>query len=384
MAITDENTVLILGAGVSVPFGLPLGGELIENIAKQLKEELDFWERNSGGYNLQEALNASRYARDYFERPILGSVSYRAFDSRANNFDQSKIRLSVEKLKKLRELLNNQTSETIDDFIVQNPSYAELTKICIAVEFIKSCYEYNDKNNVINLKPFSRREINKERNWVHLLINIIRQGISNKQVPPHKQVTLKNKIQIITFNYDKVLEYVLELQFNNSEKMAEKKFTDYVDILHAHGECGELSEKLMEPASICLQWAQGIHVVNDKHVPENITKVRAQAENIVRSAKELYFCGFSFSAPNCRLLGLDDPSEHLSERVIYFCNYDGNVGVSKALKKYENLVYPTTRNEIVFDGPPYTEIIEEKPELGESKLSAVNWMKIGSLGEPPA
>ncbi len=39
MAITDENTVLVLGAGVSVSFGLPLGGELINQISSILKIE---------------------------------------------------------------------------------------------------------------------------------------------------------------------------------------------------------------------------------------------------------------------------------------------------------------------------------------------------------
>lgn len=43
MAITDEKiTVLVLGAGTSVPFGLPLGGGMISDLSEAIKQELVF------------------------------------------------------------------------------------------------------------------------------------------------------------------------------------------------------------------------------------------------------------------------------------------------------------------------------------------------------
>jgi len=260
-------------------------------------------------------------------------------------------------------LLDGQTSETIDDFIVENPSYANLTKIGIASLFIQSCYDFGNRQAL--LRPFSDRHFfsqssGQSRNWVHLLINIIRQGIRSKTV------TADKKVKIITFNYDKILEHVLEKQFSNTETPL-SHYTDYIEILHMHGECGDLNDVLSSPAETCLQWAKGIHVVNEPDVPEDIEKKRAEAKTIIKSARELYFCGFSFSGPNCRLLGLDSSYEGGGTRLISYCNYDGNVGIKKTVEKYKR-----RKQDVV-----------EAPGSVDKPLGVSDWIKQGQLGELP-
>ena len=206
-----------------------------------------------------------------------------------------------------------------------------------------------------------------------MLINIIRHGIRAGTVSE------ENKVKIITFNYDKILEYVLEAQFSNTEA-SYPHYSDYVEIIHVHGECGKIdAPHKSNPAQICLEWAEGIHVVNEPEVPKNIKQKRKRkiAQGLVQSARELYFCGFSFSGPNCRLLKLDTPASQFPDRTITVCNYDGNVGISKSVKRYENSV-----NSGVNVGRLTTHIEEEKG-TPDSPLSVVDWLRLGHLGELP-
>ena len=59
-------------------------------------------------------------------------------------------------------------------------------------------------------------------------------------------VNPENKINIVTFNYDTILARAV-VQFSNSQMMQGKDYRDYVEIVHMHGECGELNEPVPSP-----------------------------------------------------------------------------------------------------------------------------------------
>lgn len=367
MAITNPHSVLILGAGVSAPFGLSLGGDMISVISNAIKNEIQtIYSRNSYGDNLlgQNLRSAATTTLGFSEFPIHGAMARMVWNGKPSLFADEKIKRELDKIKKLGSLLDGQTSETIDDFIVENPSYADLTKICIASMFIQSCYNFGPAG--AGVKPFSDRHFQPSpeisyRNWVHLLINIIRQGIRSETV------SSTNKVKIVTFNYDKILEHILEKQFSNTEASYDH-YTNFIEIMHVHGECGELENILDQNVTeTCLQWAEGIHVVSEDNVPKDVIRNRASAKNAIQSANELFFCGFSFSGPNCRLLGLDSLNTSRSSFLLSYCNYDGNVGVSKTVKKLE-------KRRVV---------IEEAAGSIERPLGVTDWLMQGHLGELP-
>ena len=67
---------------------------------------------------------------------------------------------------------------------------------------------------------------------MHLLINIAREGVRTEAI------NFENKIKIVTFNYDMVLEYILEKQFSNvsNDLIPEgNDWADYIEIAHVHG-----------------------------------------------------------------------------------------------------------------------------------------------------
>lgn len=368
MSITDPNSVLILGAGVSHPFGIPLGGELIDTIAAELKRENDSLFNAGDPYSTRtKVIEAVRYNASFKRYMIHAAVASQYVDGQA--FDTDGFNKDLAKLRQLRELLTNQTSETIDDFIVENPTYSALAKIGIAAAVFSRCFDIDDR--VFKPKPFEGRLSGPQRtrNWIHLLINIIRHGIRNGEV------TEANKVQIITFNYDTLLEYVLERQFENTESRM-GHFSRYVEINHVHGGFDLLEAGGSEPARTVLSWANKIHVVNQADMSDEVNVARTRAQDQIRRAANIYAVGFSFAGPNCRRIGLDKigdprlPDGPVSRR-IHFCNYDGNAGLKSAVEKFE------------LHGISAQVTINEAAGTVDRPLGVVDWIKSGHLGELP-
>jgi hypothetical protein len=378
MAITEKNTILVLGAGATAPFGFPLGSTLISDIAEQLQREIKSIQdaNDYGGNQLRQKLMYAARSPDGFSRfPIHGATAQRHISKDRRDLDAEAMNQDLARIRSLADLLNNQTSETIDDFIVENPSFSDLTKIAIAADFISRSYSLED--GALRLKNFEARywttaNGDRKRNWVHLLINIVRHGIRSGNV------TKENKVQIITFNYDTVLELVLSKQFRNTESNY-SSYTDYISIQHVHGECGTLEDICKHPAKTCLDWASNINVVNEQSVPDKVKMSREFARELTQLASELYFCGFSFSGPNCRLLGLDSPRNFTRERTISYCNYDGNVGIQKTVEKFKQ---HDLSSQVKIDGAPITHIEEASGTIG-APLEICDWFRLGYLGELP-
>ena len=360
MTITSPNSVLLLGAGVSKPFGIPLGGEMLEEIHEGIAKERSALFRVHG--QAVQLLNAAATSSVTFKRfPYCGVI---ARDFLRKSGAENPLDEALNSLERFQHLLKNQTSETIDDFIVENPTCARLAKLAIATRLFAGCYSIEEGG--CHLRPLDRRKTpdGDERNWIHLLINIIRHGIRNGEVSSER------KISIVTFNYDRILEHVLETQFSNTESNY-GRFASYVDIHHVHGACGALTQRADNAQEVIADWANGIHVVNEKTTIPEIDSARNAARTLIKNASEIYAAGFSFAGPNRRLLGMENLMGNAmanTTRTLYFCNYDGNIGVSRGAHRC--LV------------GSQTEVVEDKGDR-IAGLSVVDWIRAGSLGELP-
>lgn len=373
MAITDRNTVLVLGAGATAPFGYPLGSSLISNISDQISREVaSIYGRDDfqGRELTRNLLSAAKSPVGFDRFPIHGAAARRHLHENQREFDVAPMNADLTRIKELQKLISNQTSETIDDFIVENPSYSDLTKIAIAADFIKRSYTLQD--GALRAQPFEARYWKDERNWIHLLINIVRHGIRSGIV------TTDNKIEIVTFNYDTVLERVLAKQFSNTESQY-TDYSDYISILHVHGKCGEISDIFPDPALTCSSWSKNINVVNEGDVPDIVQASRTTAKQKIRAASEIYFCGFSFSGPNCRLLDLANPTGGGRTRQISVCNYDGNIGVSKTVSSFRDEANPG----MAYGATQLFTKVDEASGTIEKPLGVSDWLKLGYLGELP-
>lgn len=358
MAITDENTVLILGAGVSAPFGIPLGGQFIDLIATAIETEGMLLEKDRD-------LHAAVFDPPAFWKyPVHGPVLRPFIQQDGTILDPGGLQNERERLRQLGGLLKHQTAETIDDFIVENPSVADITKVAVAALILRQCYDCA----TLPCTPiqFGTRDFwaaigagqsVQRRNWVHLLINLARHGIRREAVSP------ENKIRIVTFNYDTILEHILEGQFPNSERRR-PHWGEFIEIVHVHGQFARL-RTISSPAEVAREWAGGIHVVNEENPPAAVAANRARARELIQSCKELYAAGFAFAGPNCKLLGLEERGQG-NGILVNYCNYDGNAGVRATVGK----LFPH-------------QVVSEAPVLPSGVLSVENWIRAGYLGELP-
>ena len=334
MSIIDENALLIVGAGVSAPFGVPMGAQMIPRIRQGIHAGREYVYGREGRMS-QELLryiqSTYRGTQQFWEQPHWGVVLARHDTPAISATDTDSLNRDMSKLRALIDLLDGQTSETIDDFIVENPTYSEILKACIAVEIAKSTYTYNSSpREIVPDKLASRFLADKEgrprRNWIHLLINLVRQAIRTGQLKDGQ------KIRIVSFNYDGILEAVLADQFQNTERPY-PPYTEFFEIIHPHGLCGDLNQSPIKSPTQLFEWAQNICVVNEQNIQnETVKKARATANEWIKNASQVYAVGFAFAAPNCDLIGMRKPPPG-GGRHLHYCNFDGNEGVRLSAEK---------------------------------------------------
>jgi len=393
MFITDPDTVLIIGAGGSVPFRLPLGGELIDLIRHQLEAEID-------------ALRPTR--REIYGDEIAVRLSdYRGpYELRANEFllaksfvdddfypglDRAPNLARIREMNSLRERLVGQTSETIDDFIALNSDISDETKIGIATVFFHALYEpYARERGRWDLRQLSSRQLLQlewrdplpphpkpiyRRNWIHHLINIVRHGITAGKVTPN------NIVRIINFNYDGILEAVLNEQFNNTgprdDGEAFGDWNKYIKIVHPHGFMKPPERSVRNPVRIIRNWAETICVVNEATRPE-IEEQRQEAKDWIIKAKEVFMVGFAISGPNAEMLGLGENKGHRQEWSI--ANFDGSSGLRRVAESFER---NKNRRVTFHNDEPGPLAVTFEPGTPESPLHIDEWFKLGIAGKMP-
>jgi len=344
-------------------------------IRQRLNEELKSHPRSKPFIEYDEPYRLEAFSF----RPI-----YSAFCEAGNTWPEFEIAA-----RNLSKLLEASTHDTVDDFIIDYPSQSLLTRIGISAVLFGQLYSKADskvhyrhtqfegpKVDHFELRDLLARNFPKRvdgkvfrcRNWTHLLINIIRYSVRNN--------ILEEKVRIINFNYDSVLEYVFEKLFHHTE--AEYGSLDeYVEIIHPHGQFPRLSDTVADPAAEVLRWAESICVVQqiESSLPEHIKRARETAKNWVATSSRLYAAGFAFAGANCRLLGLN--RNYGGPAALHYCNYDGNMGVRQSVERLRYRSSPTG-------------ILEERFNVIEASGSRANpisiedWFSAGYAGEPPA
>lgn len=252
-----EETVLILGAGASMPFGFPSGRDLISEICNFFKKDIE-----------------SR-------KLILQNSSSNPFT----------VELAESFVSQLLPTLN----VSIDEFLRDRPDFWEIGKIGIAAVLL-GCED----------PGIAART---ENNWYGLLFRELRKGASTFED------VLENKLSIITYNYDRLFEYLLSTHLRDSYNLTNSDCSfifspesSKIQIIHLHGKVGDiehpsspyLSGYGTELSSNKIHRARGqINIVH-----ENIEKNQCfrQAHIALRHANRIYFLGFGFDDKNLERL----------------------------------------------------------------------------------
>ncbi len=265
-----KKTVFILGAG-SAPTGFPLGRQLMLNICGQLSNV--------------RAVTESRFKR-YPERYKGNSFSDIMLDC---GFDYKKLETFQQELQKSMQ-------PSIDAFLEHLPEYVDVGKAAIAVSLIP--FE--------NLETLLSRSPDQRPSWYEYLFN---------QMGARKEVFPENKLAIVTFNYDRSLEYFLFTALKNSYRLAEKEAADLlskIPMVHAHGQLGKPTFWASDgrdyspevTTDIIRQCVSEIKIIHEQRaVSEELDKARS----LMKNADVLCFLGFGYHPANMERLQLENP-----------------------------------------------------------------------------
>jgi hypothetical protein len=255
----DKKTVLILGAGASKPYGLPLGGELRDIVIK----------------------NGLITVLDLHHNEIFTINEYNQF----------------------LKALSHSGYSSVDAFLEDRNEWMEIGKAAIARNMIKI-----ESLSWKNLFPPNQ----PKDHWYEALWSHLKRRSWTEFV--------KNDIAIISFNYDRTLEhYLVTLLCNNYKISKEKalKGLQSLPLLHVHGDLGDYLDPLTFLSS-----SSKTHVISSQetisamnriqivHEKDGDTPEFLMAKKLIREAGKVLFIGFGFHHKNLAKLDFKSVNEY--------------------------------------------------------------------------
>ncbi len=247
-----KKTVLILGAGASMPYEFPSGASLVQQICSNLTN------RHQGRKVIDD-----HFMHDY----LSGEV---------DNFIKD---------------LSLSGRQSIDVFLMNRPEYERIGKVAIAAILIP-CESHSNLFSVDKSK------------WYQFLFNNL--GTNFEEFG-------ENKLAIITYNYDRSLEFYLKTVLEHTHKKNEGEALEQlkkIPIIHLHGNLGNLpgmGEKYIRKYEKKLSTTALSYCENTiKVVHENIDGQPqfTEANKLIKEAETICFLGFGYDKTNLDRLSL--------------------------------------------------------------------------------
>ncbi|MCH7883499.1 SIR2 family protein [Patescibacteria group bacterium] len=245
------NTVLILGAGASKPYGFPTQPELLTQIKSFLTSRHDFHTK-------------------------LLEEKYLAPD-----------------IEELLQSLKSTQRDTIDDFLgapvcKNNPAYTKIIKYAIAYAL---------------LAQETTEQIGNPDDWYKKLYDRIFGSRDDK---------FTDNIAIITFNYDRSLkEYLCRthaaMQAMSIDDARESTLIKQIPIIHVHGKLSSSGYGGPHNFKTVVEASDGI-IINTDKVTQDLSNEIIMARAIIHEATFIYILGFGYYDENMEKIGLNKRS----------------------------------------------------------------------------
>ena len=246
------RTVLVLGAGASKPYGLPLGSELRDEVLRAAQ-------------NVAYKLHLRRYG------------------------------LSKTDFEKFAEDLATSGFSSVDAFLEQRPEWTNIGKLAMALSLLSS--EYGAIRRLF--PPHQPKD-----HWYEVLWSYLKAS--------SWQSFKKQPLSIVTFNYDRSLEHYLVQIMCNNYSVKPHSAVAGLPILHVHGTLGAYDpSKLGRVVDDGMpgEAARSIRVVHEADV-EQSEFVRAR--QLIGAADRVLFIGFGYLDTNMRKLGYGQKADSVS------------------------------------------------------------------------
>ncbi len=253
-----NDTVLILGAGASIPFGFPTGRELLKKVCLILR----------GGNGEFDILKNHGYDEDY--------------------------------IREFGDTLAKSGQTSVDAFLQHGNQFIDVGKEAIAAALLPH-------EQTVMLFDVPRNKYIP--NWYELLFSELNTSFEEFD---------KNKLSIVTFNYDRSIEHYLFTAFKNTHHKSDEECAqkiETINIVHLYGKFGDLPwqntgfsklpyQAYSDQKNYGLMVKRGgeniriIHELTDVKNDPNFHK----AHELLNKAARIYFLGFGFNELNVKRL----------------------------------------------------------------------------------
>jgi hypothetical protein len=301
-SISKPSLVFVIGAGASYEFGLPLGSTLKKHISESLDIRFEYGHTMiSGSSKIEQAF------RLLAQNPpgLPGDIN--------PLLEASWI---------IRDAMPQAIS--IDNFVEahqDNNLISQAAKLAIALSILEAeskSYLKIDSSNIYNTLNFE--ELNNT--WISKFFHLIVDGcqISN----------IKNRLKqiaIITFNYDRTIEFYLHEALRNYYKIDSQVASElitHIKIFHPYGYLGELAWPHRHPA---IEYGGTINAhqlieasKNIKTFTEGVDEDKSEINairNFLYEANKIVFLGFAYHEQNLKLL-YPVPKSRLQKAITVF------------------------------------------------------------------
>jgi len=291
--VFSSPTVIIIGAGSSVDYGLPLGkalwdqivsdcdtlpNHLSEYIAKNIVASADVYFRDTSSDN------PKAYAFFQLMRDAQGRVEYQQAKALAETVKRANVH------------------DNVDDFVRDHPSLKKPMQALIAGNLFAHLYQKENGKSGWNLRPYlfasplQGGPFPKAENWVRRFAGLCRdrlQPISGGVSP------VKACVTVISFNYDRLMETVLR-EFWDKAETKYPRIDDCFMFLYPYGAFSELKRNVPDAGAWLVDQSERIAITEIVRSPQ-----KALAREALENARQVFMLGFSCSDTNMEWLGLN-------------------------------------------------------------------------------
>jgi len=263
----NEPTVFILGAGASCPYGYPSGWELRQQIIGLFPHDFKVLIQKRG--------------------EIIESVDFEMM--------QQEIEPFVFKF-------NKSNTKSIDLFLARNPEFALLGKYAIIFRIFAA--EKDSK--------FGDDLARKDQDWYSYLLEKMTDDLITKN---DYAGFSKNKISLITFNYDRSLEHFLyESLINSFNGIDHRKIKEQLcqlKIIHVFDQVAGLDWQDLDSK---IEYRCNIVRLNVPSLAHKLRIIYDTTENsaigevhkLITEARNIFFLGFGYAKENLKILGIPE------------------------------------------------------------------------------
>jgi hypothetical protein len=258
----QDETVIIIGAGASAPYGYPTGNELRRKICTEFRD---------GYIALMERDRGSDFARR--DDIIEGSRDF------TEKFCRSNL--------------------SIDHFLAISNDLSEIGKVAITFTLLNE--------ELKSTVPWDLSDQGED--WYTYLFNRMLEELAN---PDGFKKFGSNKIRFITFNYDRLLEHCIYENLTNSfPKVPNDLIVEQIKKIEFYHVYGKIADLLWESSKNRIPYQYNFDFNTIDLIKNNISIIGENkfisnidlAKRAISLSKNIYFIGFGYARENLEILG---------------------------------------------------------------------------------